>query len=180
MKRSVNSDSNKGRDSPRDEFSKSKLIMSLDYIFGRGTSKGFHFSNVEFQYSRRTGRLKYVLDESTGQILFSFRPNGSIAPTVAGASRLICKKGKLRQFTSRPKWTVTVINGVSEVVSKGKTVFCKHVAYCSDSLRSGEDVAILNEDGALLAVGRAVLAGPFMKQFKRGPAVKIREGTGQI
>ncbi len=70
-----------------------------------------------------------------------------------------------------------MINGVSDVVSSGKTVFCKHVVRCDDSLRAGEDVVILNERKELLAVGRTVMSGGAVKQFKRGQAIKVREGA---
>lgn len=69
-----------------------------------------------------------------------------------------------------------MIDGVTEFVSGGKTVFCKHIVHCDDSLRANEDVVVLNEGGELLAVGRSIIAGPLMKQFKRGVAVKVRQG----
>ena len=161
------------------EFSVSKLAMSLDYIFGPHTSRKLDYSVLEFQYSRRTGRLKYILAKGTKNVLFSFRPNGSIAPTLLGYA-LLLSKHKLTNIRRRPRWTVTVIGGVSEFVSKGKTVFCKHVASCSDNLRAGQDVAILNEKGELLASGRSIIAGPLIKQFKRGAAVKVREGIQKV
>lgn len=163
----------------RDEFSKSKLAMSLDYIFGKDTSRALDYSNLAFQYSHRTGRLKYVSAKDTEDLLFSFRPNGSIAPTISGYT-IFLSKHKLTNVLRRPRWTVTVIDGVSEFVSSGRTVFCKHVVSCSDSLRAGQDVTILNEKGELLATGRAIISGPWIKQFKRGAAVKVREGSQKI
>ena len=156
----------------KDMASKSKIVMSLDYIFGKGTSKALADHKLAFEYSRRTGRLRYVLNEAS-EILFTLRSNGSIAPTLSGAELLLSGSSKKK---ARADWVVTVLDGVSDIVSKGKTVFCKHVVWCSDNLRAGEDVAILNESGKLLAVGRTVVSGPTMKQFKRGPAVKVREG----
>lgn len=157
----------------RDEFSRRKLAMSLDYLFGKNTSKALNYSNLRFQYSRRTGRLKYVLDNDN--VLFSLRPNGSIAPSRLGFCKLLSKT-KLTKLRDRPRWSVSVMDAVSPVVSQGKTVFCKHVVHCSDLLRAGEDVAILNEKGEVLAVGKSILSGPTIKQFKRGAAVKVREG----
>jgi uncharacterized protein with predicted RNA binding PUA domain len=160
----------------KDGFAKSKLIFSLDYIFGKGTSKKVDFEKITFQYSRRTGRLKYVTDKSFQKILFTFRANGTIAPTLLGAQMLISTR-KLSNFRSRPPWTITVLDGVSEFISNGRTVFCKHVVHCSSSLLPGEDVAVLNESGKLLAMGKSILAGSVLKEFKRGAAVKIREGA---
>ncbi|MFI5419704.1 MAG: PUA domain-containing protein [Nitrososphaerales archaeon] len=160
----------------RKEFAKSKLVMSLDYIFGKGTGKKIDFEKVDFKYSRRTGRLKYVIEKSTEKILFTFRSNGTIAPTIIGAEMLISGRN-ISRIKSRPRWTITVLDGVSDFISNGRTVFCKHVVSCSDFLRPGEDVAVLNESGRLLAMGRSMLAGAVLKQFKRGAAVKIREGA---
>ena len=160
----------------RAEFSKSKLAMSLDYIFGKNTSKALDYSAITFQHSRRTGRLRYVLESGSQNVLFSFRPNGSIAPSRHGFLKLL-SKCNLKTLHNRPRWSITVLNDVSPVVSRGKTVFSKHVVCCSDQLRAGEDVAILNEKGELLAAGKSILAGQTIKQFKRGAAVKVREGN---
>lgn len=153
-----------------------KLSMSLDYIFGKNTSRAILGMDLEFEYSRRTGRIRYVLAAVSKNVLFSLRPNGSIAPSIQGFRSLL-SKCRLSSIRTRPSWVLTVLNGVSEVVSTGKTVFCKHVVACSNELRAGQDVAILNEAGDLLAAGRTVLSGPVIKQFKRGVAVKVREGV---
>ncbi len=150
--------------------------MSLDYIFGKNESKALDKLELEFQYSRRTGRIKHVLSQESNEILFSLRPNGSIAPTIEGF-KLLLSKHNLSSTQKRPRWTITVLDVITDVVSSGKTVFCKHVVSCSNELRAGEDVAILNEESDLLAVGKTNLAGPVIKQFKRGAAVKVREGT---
>jgi predicted RNA-binding protein (TIGR00451 family) len=157
------------------EFSKLKLKMSLQYIFSPTAGKKIHYEELEYQYSRKTGRLKYVLDASTKKVLFSFRANGSIAPTVAGARQLL-GIDELLKTRKRPRYVVTVLDGVSELVADGKTVFCKHIVSCDNNLRGNEDVVIVNESGKLLAVGRSIVAGPIMKQFKRGAAIKVREG----
>ena len=152
---------------------RSKLIMSFDYIFGRGTSKRLDFEKFDFQYSRRTGRVRYVVDKHSKAILFTLRPNGSVAPTILGARSML---GTRIPKKSRPRWVVTVIDGVSDVVGSGKTVFCRHVAACSNDLIAGEDVMVANQRGDLLAVGKTVVPASVMKQFKKGVAVKVREG----
>ncbi len=164
--------------STKKEFAKAKLSMSLDFIFGRGTSRKLKFDEMDYQFSRKTGRLRYVVDHSTKKVLFTLRANGSIAPTIDGATLML---GSFRGRSSRwPRFAVTVLNGVSDFVSEGKTVFCKHVVFCDKSLRAGEDVVILNEKGILLGVGKSVVPCKFMKQFKRGVAVKMREGIKSL
>jgi 7-cyano-7-deazaguanine tRNA-ribosyltransferase len=154
------------------EFDESKTRMTLDYLFGSGVSKKIDFSKIDFVHSRKTGRIKQLEDKASGRVMFTFRPNGSIVPTLLGARAMLTSNAK-----PRARWIVTVIDGISEIVSSGKTVFCKHVVSCEDALRAGDDVVILNERKELLAVGRAVINGSAMKQFKRGQAVKVREGA---
>jgi archaeosine-15-forming tRNA-guanine transglycosylase len=163
------------------KFADSKLKMSFDYVFGRGASRRIDFEKIDFVYSRKTGRIRHIVD-SSGIVLFTFRPDGSIAPTILGARTMLGSKpmkGSLNQEKNlgRPRWTLTVLDGVGEFVGEGKTVFCRHVAACDKSLLAGEDVIVLNEAGILLGVGRTAVPGQAMKQFKRGVAVKMREGV---
>src|SRR5208283_2558422 len=118
------------------EFWKSKFKMSIDYIFGSQTAENIDYEDLAFQFSNRTGRPRQIVQKEGGAVLFSFRPNGSIAPTILGAM-LLWKWGHFRKkvgVKSRPGWVVTVIDEVTEVVAQGKTVFCKHVFHCDDSL----------------------------------------------
>jgi predicted RNA-binding protein (TIGR00451 family) len=158
----------------RHEFDESKTRMTLDYLFGSGVSKKIDFSKIVFVHSRKTGRIKQLENRASGKVMFTFRPNGSIAPTLLGARAML-----YGSTNPRARWIVKVIDGVSEIVSSGKTVFCKHVVSCENALCAGDDVIILNERKELLAVGRALINGSAMKQFKRGQAVKVREGANK-
>jgi uncharacterized protein with predicted RNA binding PUA domain len=71
-----------------------------------------------------------------------------------------------------------VSNDVASFVAEGKSVFAKHVVAADSEIRPEEEVTVLDEDGRLLAVGRAVLTGREMLAFKRGVAVKVRRGIG--
>jgi archaeosine-15-forming tRNA-guanine transglycosylase len=160
------------------KFAISKLKMSLDYIFGKGASQPIDFASLDFEYSRKTGRIRHVIERGSGNILFTFRSDGSIAPTIFGAKAMLrgSVKSKSKENLKRPRWTITVLDGVSDFVASGKTVFCRHVVACHGSLLAAEDVVILNEQGELLGVGRTAVPALVMKQFKRGVAVKVREG----
>jgi predicted RNA-binding protein (TIGR00451 family) len=46
-----------------------------------------------------------------------------------------------------------------------------------DEIRPKDEVIVVNENGEVLAVGRAVLSGEEMKAFKTGVAVKVRRGS---
>jgi uncharacterized protein with predicted RNA binding PUA domain len=176
--------------SRKSDLAKAKLAMTLDYVFGRGTSRLIEYSKLDFEYSKKTGRLRHVYEAAEKPVLlFTFRPNGSIAPTLAGGRLLLSRalKGRKKMITSKgrkdyssiPKWVVVALDGVSGFIAKGRTVFCKHVVHCDDRLHPSEDVAVINERGELLAVGKSVVSGKTMKQFKRGVAIKIREGASE-
>src|SRR5271169_4839188 len=77
------------------EFWKLKLRMSLDYIFGIRTAEKIDYEELVFQFSNKTGRPRQIVQKD-GDVLFSFRPNGSIAPTVDGA-KLMWKWGHFRK-----------------------------------------------------------------------------------
>ena len=74
---------------------------------------------------------------------------------------------------------VKVREDVSDFIAKGRTVFAKHVIDCDGEIRPGEEVAVINKEYAVLAVGRAVLAGSEMKAFKHSIAVRVRRGISE-
>lgn len=74
---------------------------------------------------------------------------------------------------------VVVVRGdVAECIRAGRNVFAKHVVSADSSIRPQDEVIVVSDRRQLLAVGRAVLAGWEMTQFKRGIAVKTRRGAG--
>ncbi|MGH9878017.1 MAG: PUA domain-containing protein, partial [Nitrososphaerales archaeon] len=91
-----------------------------------------------------------------------------LALTIFGA-KLLLQSPKFKENC------VTVNNDVSEFISNGKSVFCKHVVNCGNNVRVGSDVAVLDQDGNVIAVGKAVLSTKMIREFKRGVAVKVRE-----
>jgi len=62
-------------------------------------------------------------------------------------------------------------------VAKGRSVFAKHVVDADVEIRPQEEVFVINGNGEVLAVGRALLTGEEMKAFKRGVAVRVRRGV---
>src|SRR5574341_1147365 len=146
---------------------KQKIAISLDAIFGPNISSHVPVDKLDFTFSRRTGRIKNILLDNN--LVATLRTDGGLALTIFGAKLLL-------QSPNFKENCVTVSNDVSEFISNGKSVFCKHVVNCGNNVRVGSDVAILNEDGNVIAVGRAVLSAKMIREFKRGAAVKVREG----
>ncbi|MDI6691488.1 MAG: pseudouridine synthase [Candidatus Bathyarchaeota archaeon] len=147
-----------------------KRIRSVaDYQFGKGVGVKFFPENVKIEYSKRTGRIRYVFLD--GKRLATLRPtDGLFSLSITGAKRIA-------ETANFAKCFVTVKNGVSKFIAEGGDVFAAHVMRANDEIRPKDEVIIVNESGEVLAVGRAVLSGEEMKAFKNGVAVKVRRGS---
>ncbi len=149
---------------------KDKFVMSMNYIFGKGVASVLPLDKLEFSFSKRTGRVKSVMVENN--LLASLRSDGSVAITIYCADILI----KYPLFLEN---CVVVENGPDRFVSNGRSVFAKHVVSCGDRVKPTSDVAILDEKGKVIGVGRAILSAKMMRVFERGVAVKVRESINR-
>jgi uncharacterized protein with predicted RNA binding PUA domain len=147
-----------------------RRIRSIaDYQFGRGTGVGLFPKGVEIVHSKKTGRIRYIYLE--GERLATMRPtDGLFSLSIAGAKRVVERARSM-------EYRVTARNDVSKYISEGGDLFAAHVVKAGNGIRSRDEVIVLDEDGKILAVGRAVLSGEEMKAFKRGVAVKVRRGN---
>ena len=147
-----------------------RIRAIADYQLGRGAGEALFPNRVRVVFSRRTGRIRHIY--LGGRLLATLRPkDGMFSLTLAGAKRLL-------SGVDPPRLWVRVSNDVASFVADGKSVFAKHVVAADSEIRPEEEVTVLDEDGKLLAVGRAVLTGKEMLAFKRGVAVKVRRGIG--
>jgi predicted RNA-binding protein (TIGR00451 family) len=147
-----------------------RIIRSVaDYQFGSGVGAILFPEDVAISFSRRTGRIRYVL--FCGKRLATMRPtDGLFSLSIEGARRITMDDGPARCF-------VTVRHDVSEFIAAGGDVFAVHVLRADVDVRAKDEVIVVDETGRVLAVGRAVLSGDEMKAFKRGVAVKVRRGV---
>lgn len=147
---------------------KRKIAMHLDYLYGAGSSSYWPLDELQFEISKKTGRVKRVY--WNGKLLSTIKENGSMALTLLGASLLVkCKR-------IRDEYGVTVSKEAAGPVSEGKSVFAKHVVCCGDRIRPKMDVPVFDPEGNLIAIGQSVLSARAMREMKRGVAVKVREG----
>ena len=145
-----------------------RLRAVADYQFGRGAGAALFPDDTRVEYSKNTGKPRHIW--SGGDLVANYRPNDALFTiTMAGAGRLV--EG-LEGF----KYTVRVLDEVTEFVEQGKNVFAKHVKEAGESIRPGDEVVILNEAGEVLAVGKAKLTPGEMLSFKTGAAVRVRRG----
>ena len=143
-----------------------KIYCHIDAIFGTGVSSVLQ-EGLQFEYSKKTGRIKNF---SIGnKLVATFRTDGGIALTIFGATELL----KNKQF--RENCVIPTAEAIP-FVSEGRSLFCKHVEWCGSNIRVGSDVAIINKEDIVLATGKALFQYNIMKKYRKGVAVKVREG----
>ena len=142
-----------------------KLRCHIDALFGSGISEVVD-ANATFVFSRKTGRLKHFYLE--GKLCGTFRTDGGIALTIAGAERFIHSS----QFLEN---CVTANTEAIPFVSEGRSLFCKHVEHCGKNVNAGSDVAIITDQNAILAVGVSIHNADSMTTYRRGVAVRVRQ-----
>jgi predicted RNA-binding protein (TIGR00451 family) len=148
-----------------------KIRSIADYQFGKGVGETLFPENVEIVYSRGTGRIRYVYID--GKRLVTLRPtDGLFSLSIEGARRII-------DGVKPPRMWVKAQKEATPFVIKGRSVFARHVRDADDEIRPQEEVIVVNEEGEVLAVGKAILTGREMKVFKRGVAVKVRRGVAE-
>lgn len=148
-----------------------RIRSVADYQFGKGVGMMFFPDNVKIVFSRKTGRIRYVFLE--GKRLGTMRPtDGFFSLSISGAKRIVHSVQPAKCF-------VTVRSDVAKFIADGGDVFAAHIVRADDEVRAKDEVIVLDEEGKVLAVGRAVLSGEEMKAFKRGVAVKVRRGCSR-
>ncbi len=145
-----------------------RIRSIADYQFGKGMGVKLFPENVDIEYSKTTGRIRYV--NLNGKRLATLRPtDGLLSLSVTAAQRVVENRGLARCF-------VTVRQDVSEFIANGGDVFAAHVVKVDDAIHAKDEVIVLDENNHVLAVGRAVLSSAEMMAFKTGVAVKVRHG----
>ncbi len=83
----------------------------------------------------------------------------------------------LNNYLPHPYIRVYVKDEYTSFIASGKTLFCKHVLVADPEIKPEDEVLVTDSTGKLLAVGRALIAGWEMVYYKRGEAVRVREGV---
>jgi len=148
-----------------------KIRSVADYQFGRDAGKKLFPDEVDIVYSKNTGKIRHIhLKE---ELLATLRPTtGLFVLTLAGAKRLTHKVKPIRYW-------VKIMDEAEPFVAKGRSAFAKHVIDADDEIRPNEEVVVINGKSEVLAVGRALLSGKEMKEFRRGVAVRVRRGVAE-
>ncbi|NIP67546.1 pseudouridine synthase [Candidatus Bathyarchaeota archaeon] len=149
----------------------SKIRSVADYQFGKDVGQILFPEDVKIVRSKGSGRIRYVY--LNGKRLVTLRPTDGLFSLSLEAARRITNGVK------PPRMCVKVQREAAPFIIKGRSVFAKHVVDVDEEIRPQEEVIVLNEEGEVLAVGKALLSGREMKAFERGVAVKVRRGLAE-
>jgi uncharacterized protein with predicted RNA binding PUA domain len=148
-----------------------RRIKSIaDYQFGLGSGDKLFPDEVEIQYSPSTGRIRYV--NLNGERIATLRPTDSLFSLSVKAAAELAKN------SPGAHCYVTVRQDIAKFVADGGDVFAAHVVAVDEEVHAKDEVIIKDEQGNVLAVGRAFLSAAEMQAFKTGVAVKVRHGRG--
>jgi predicted RNA-binding protein (TIGR00451 family) len=143
-----------------------KVRGVANYQFGKDIGEALFPDECELKFSRQTGRIRYI--SYKGKLLAVIRArDGRIVLTFWGAKRL-------HQATQPPRYRVMISNEVSPFITKGRSVFAKHVIHVDPQLRARDEALIVEQDDTLIAVGKAYLCPQEMIDLTRGTAVRVR------
>jgi len=96
-------------------------------------------------------------------------PDGFFSLRPPGARRLM-------RGLAPPKLRVIVAEDSEPYIREGKNAFCQFVKDCDPDLVPMDEVIVVNQKDEMLAIGRALMSRDEMLSFKKGLAVRVREG----
>lgn len=143
-----------------------RIQIMADYQFGFGSGIVLFDSNCIFILSK-TKRVKQVLDINKNRLATIRTNDGFITLSIYGANIL-------KSHLKYPKQRVIISEESVPYVSKGKTVFCKHVIDLDMDLRSMDEVLIVDSKDNLIATGQLLLSPLEIKDGLYGAAVFTR------
>jgi len=146
-----------------------RVAATADMQFGAGAADALLSGNVELVLSPNTGRVRNVIVD--GEHILSLRaPDGLFSLKLPGAERL-------RRAFLPPAFRVKVDADAAGFAAQGKNVFAKFVLDCDPDLRPGDEILVVDERDGLVAVGRAFMVREEMLAFRKGMAVRVRQGA---
>jgi len=146
-----------------------KIRSIADYQFGKDVGKKLFPENVTFEFSKRTGRIRFI--NLNGERLATLRPTDGRFSLSVKAARYIVEN--IPEF----KGLIMLKNDVSQYIAAGGDVFAVHVVQVDEEICVKDEVIIVDENRQLLAVGCTNLSALEIRAFKTGVAVKIRHGV---
>ncbi|BAB60666.1 hypothetical protein [Thermoplasma volcanium GSS1] len=151
-------------------FDLEKIRTIADYQFGYGIGKDFFKDDVRI-FKSKTGRIRGVFDKGN-KLIATLRNDGFFTLTFHGATLLY-------NVSKSPNLRVFVKNESAEYNAKGYSVFFKFILDADPDIIAKNETLVVNENGELVAVGKATVSGKELREYSDGIAVKIHEGRDQ-
>ena len=134
----------------------------------------------------RTGRIRNVIDSKGVHLVSPRLAEGGLSLTVDGAKVFhALRKDPIPEnygqkmnsdYNGRGLAWVVVDSDAEPFVKQGRNVMHGFVQACDEWTRPDETVLIVNQSGELLAIGRSQSTPEELSTFKKGIAIKVREG----
>jgi conserved protein with predicted RNA binding PUA domain len=148
-----------------------KICSHVDFVFGKGTSSLLP-EELNVEYSRKTGKIKsFGIDN---KLVGTFRTDGGIALTIYGATLFLKQQPQFLENCVIP------IEDAIPFVSEGRSLFVKHVLYCGTNVKCGSDVAVIDNNHSVLAVGRSLFPSSYYSQIMKDKQMSVYDGVPQI
>lgn len=152
------------RDVSKEEVEKI-VVPEIERIVERRKKKGMFVPEDPYEYY--FGRSKMWLVAALNPANMKMIPHRLIAYRFW--RHFYKEKGELR-------YMLVARSDTEPFISKGLTLFCKHVVALDERIRAEDECFIVGESGKLLAIGRALLSAKEIKHFKKGAACEVRQG----
>lgn len=145
-----------------------RLVRTADWQFGAGAGAAFAAGKLEFTKSENTGKVRTV--HRDGAHVLSLRAGDGFWTLKAAGAAL------LHATLPAPANRVVVKADSVPFNRAGKSAFSQFVVSCDPALRPGDECLVVDEQDALVAAGQVLLNAEEMADFRKGMAVKVREG----
>lgn len=146
-----------------------QLRTVADYQFGRGAGAALFPQREDLRIDRTSSGRPSQVHAGAGRLV-TYAVDGRFTLGAEGGRRLLAA-------LEPPAYRVVVGDESEPFVRDGKNAFAKFVREADPGIRPGDEVAVVDETDALLAVGRAELSADGMADFETGMAVKVRSGN---
>jgi 7-cyano-7-deazaguanine tRNA-ribosyltransferase len=142
-----------------------------DMQFGLGAGKALTEGSLELVKSKTTGKIRNVI--LNGRHILSMRAHDGLFTLKIEGAKL------LHNIFPKPALRVAVNEDSAQFNREGKNVMAKFVLECDEGVRPGDEVLVVDEKDALVAVGRTRMNMEEMLAWDRGVAVEVREGINR-
>ncbi len=150
------------------QFGKLQVLRTADWQFGAGAGAALIAGDLRLETSRATGKLRTV--HLGDEHILSLRAHDGFWTLKIAGARLVHKA------LPSPANRVVVAADSVPFNRAGKSVFAQFVKTMDEGLRPGDECLVVDEQDTLIAVGQLLLAPDEVHDFKKGMAVRVREG----